>query len=503
MSRRVLLLFALVAVGTVGAFALNARVDQPPPQKPPTPPTNVREYGARGDGATDDWEAIQSAAKVGVLHFPTGTYIITKPVVIDLAKLAKRPLLPPPLPAGKDSADAAVAIRGEVGARIVMAGEGPAFKFVGSHAGTADPKTVKPEVWKERMPIVEGIEIVGDHDKANGIEATGTMQLTITRVLIRKCHHGIHLTTRNRNVLIADCHIYENRGIGIFLDAVNLHQINVTGCHVSYCDLGGIVARAGQVRNLQITGCDIESNHGANSPATANVLIDSTGGSNAEVAITGCTIQHNHVAAGSANIRIKGPSATKAKDTDELRDGHVTITGNVLSDVKVNVHLDHARGVVMTGNTCWTAYEHNLLVEHSTAVTVGPNNFDRNPRYAGEEKPETANDIVFRDCTDCTLTGFAISRVRAAPAGITLERCDRFNVGNLTILDCDAVGLLLKDVTNSRISGCLIRDDRPNTESVSLKTSGGRANMIVDNYLGRPADILKGVGLVERNYDGK
>ena len=26
--------------------------------------------------------------------------------------------------------------------------------------------------------------------------------------------------------------------------------------------------------------------------------------------------------------------------------------------------------------------------------------------------------------------------------------------------------------------------------------------MIVDNYLGRPHDILKGVGLVERNYDG-
>jgi hypothetical protein len=352
------------------------------------------------------------------------------------------------------------------------------------------------------MPRVEGIEIVGEHQKANGIEATGTMQLTISRVLIRKCNHGIHLTTRNRNVIVSDCHIYENRGIGIFLDAVNLHQINVTGCHVSYCDGGGVVCRAGQVRNLQITGCDIESNQGKDGPTTANVFIDSTGGSNAEVAITGCTIQHNHNAPASANIRIKGPCATKIKDTDEMRDGHVTITGNVLSDVKVNVHLDHARGVVMTGNTFWTAYEHNLLIENSTAVTVGANNFDRNPRYRGEEKPETTNAIVFRDCTDCTLTGFTLTNTRAAPAGITLEKCNRFNVGNLTILDCDPVGLLLKDVTNSRISGCLIRDDRPKTESLSLKTSGGSGNMIVDNYLGRPHDILKGVGLVERNYDG-
>jgi hypothetical protein len=326
------------------------------------------------------------------------------------------------------------------------------------------------------------------------------MQLTIERVLIRKCRHGIHLTGRNRNVLVANSHIYENRGIGIFLDAVNLHQINVTGCHVSYCDDGGIVCKAGQVRNLHITGCDIESNQGVKRPPTANVLIDSTGGSNAEVAITGCTIQHNHNAPGSANIRIKGPSANAIKGTDEMRDGHVAITGNVLSDVKVNVHLDHARGVVMTGNTFWTAYELNLLAENSSHVTVGPNNFDRNPRYRGEEREDTANAILFRDCADCTVTGFTLSRTRAAPAAVTLEKCSRFNVANLTILDCDGVGLLLKDVTNSRVSGCLIRDDRPDAKSLSLRTADGRDNMIVDNYLGRPHDILKGVGLVERNY---
>ncbi len=486
MSRR--LAVPLAFLGLAAVFALTAHT-QPPPAGPGAKPLtgNARDHGAKGDGTADDWQAVQNAvdAGTGTARLPKGTYRISKPVVIDLAKTGP------------------VAIKGEGGARVVMAGDGPAFKFVGSHAGTADPKTVKPAVWNERMPTVEGIEIVGDHANADGIEASGTMQLTISRVLIRKCRHGVHLTGRNRNVIISDSHLYENRGIGVFLDAVNLHQINVTGCHVSYCDGGGIVCRAGEVRNLQITGCDIESNHGATGPPTANVLIDSTGGSHAEVAITGCTVQHNHVAPGSANIRIKGPSAKKAKDIDELRDGHVTITGNILSDVKVNVHLDHARGVVMTGNTCWTAYEHNLLVEHSTAVTIGANNFDRNPRYAAEEKPDTTNAILFRDCTDCTLTGFTISRVRAAPAGVSLERCDRFNVGNLTILDCDGVGLLLTDVTRSRIGGCLIRDDRAGASSLSVKATGGRGNAIADNHLGRPPDIAKGVGLVERNYDGK
>jgi hypothetical protein len=488
MPRRVLFPALLVAAWALGAamvLTLTGRT------QPPTPPVksatgNVRDFGAKGEN-NDDTEAIQKAVDAavfsGTVFFPRDGYRITKTITVDLTKTGS------------------ITIRGDQ-ARIVMSGEGPAFKFVGTHAGTADPKTVKPQVWNERMPTVDGIEIVGDHDKADGIGASGTMQLVITRVLVRKCRHGIHLTGRNRNAIVSNSHVYENSGIGIFLDAVNLHQINVTGSHISYCDGGGIVCKAGEVRNLQITGCDIESNHGANGPATANVLVDSTGGSNAEVAITGCTIQHNHVAPGSANIRIRGPSTNKVKDTDETRDGHVTVTGNVLSDVKVNVHLDHVRGAVVTGNTCWTAYEHNVLVEHSTAVTIGANNFDRNPRYASEEKPETTNAVLFRDCTDCTLTGFTLSRTRAAPAGVTLEKCDRFNVGNLTILDCDGVGLLLKDVTNSRIGGCLIRDDRPDARSISIRASGGHGNLITENALGRPTDIAKDIGLVDRNYDG-
>jgi hypothetical protein len=489
MKSRLALPLVVLVLGVAGTVALTARTQQSDPkQVAKVLGGNVRDRGAKGDGTSDDTEPIQNTIDngSGAVHIPAGTYRVTRPIIIDLAKTGF------------------TTIRGEGATRIVMAGEGAAFKFVGTHGGTAAPNTVKDAVWaRERMPGIEGLEIVGEHENADGIEATGTMQLTVSRVLIRKCRHGVHLTTRNRNVLIADCHIYENRGIGIFMDAVNLHQINVVGCHVSYCDDGGIVCKAGEVRNLHITGCDIESNQGEKRPPTANVLIDSTGGSNAEVAITGNTIQHNHKAAGGANVRIKGPSARQIKGTDELRDGHITITGNILSDVMVNIHLEHARGVVVTGNTCWTAYEWNLLAENCVAVTVGPNNFDRNPRYAGEETPKTSNAIVFRDCRDCTLSGFTLSRTRASDAGLTLERCSRFNVTGLTILDCDGVGLLMNDVKHSRVSGCLIRDDRPDTTSISLRTREGRDNMIVDNYLGRPDDILKGVGLVDRNYDAK
>ncbi|WP_439627847.1 right-handed parallel beta-helix repeat-containing protein [Gemmata sp.] len=487
MSSRLFVPLLVTGLGVATAVTLTARTQPPAPPRP-APTGNVRDHGAKGDGTADDTAALQAAvdAAPGLVVLPPGTYRITKTVLVDLAKTGF------------------TSVRGDGMPRVVMAGDGPAFKFVGTHPGSADPKTFKDGVWaKERMPVFEGVEIVGDHEAADGIEATGVMQFTVTKVLIRKCRHGIHLTARDRNVLISDSHIYENRGVGVFMDAVNLHQINVTGCHISYCDDGGVVCRAGEVRNLQITGCDIESNQGAQRPPTANVLVESTGGSNAEVAITGCTIQHNHKAAGSANVRIKGPTAKPVKGTDELRDGHVVITGNVISDVMVNIHLQHARGVVITGNTCWTAYEWNVLAENSAAVVVGPNNFDRNPRYAAEERPETTNALMFRDCADCTLSGFAVSRTRATPAALTLERCSRFNVTGLSLLDNDGAGLELTDVTNSRISGCLIRDDRPDAASLAVRTQGGRDNMIVDNYLGRPHEILKGVGLAERNYDAK
>ena len=104
---------------------------------------------------------------------------------------------------------------GDGTARIVMAGPGPAIKLLGTHAGSADPKDVKAEVWqRQRMPMVDGLEIVGAHPEATGIEADGTMQLTVTRVSIRECLHGIHLVRLNRNVIVANCHVYHNRGVG-------------------------------------------------------------------------------------------------------------------------------------------------------------------------------------------------------------------------------------------------------------------------------------------------
>ncbi|MGC1272726.1 MAG: right-handed parallel beta-helix repeat-containing protein, partial [Planctomycetaceae bacterium] len=431
---------------------------------------DVRDFGAVGDGTADDTAAIQRAVDSGIgsIRFPKGAYRLTKTVVIDLDRVGFTSLV------------------GDGTASIVMAGPGPAFKFVGTHEGSAAPKTFQDNVWKnQRTPTVDGLEIVGAHPEAVGVEATGTMQFTATRLVVRKALHAVHLTNRNRNVILSNCHLYENRGIGVYYDDVDLHQSNIVGCHISYNGGGGVVSRAGNVRNIHIGTCDIESNHSPDGEPTANVLIDCAGGvaGTAEVAIVGCTIQHNHTSPNSANIRILGLSGEK--DGVPVREGNVTIADNVFSDVQTNVHLRDCKGVTIVGNTFWMGFEHDLLVEQCSDVVVGPNNLGHNARYSYGDSASARDAVVFRDCTDCTLTGLHINGVKDAPAGLLIERGRRFNITGCTILDCDGVGLWLKDVSDSRVSDCLIRDDRPDRkDAVSLRWSNGTGNLIADNLLG-------------------
>jgi hypothetical protein len=361
-------------------------------------------------------------------------------------------------------------------AQLVMAGAGPAIRFVGTHAGSADPATFKANVWdKQRMPVVVGLAISGGHAEADGIEATGTMQLTLRGVHICKCRHGVHLVERNRNVLIDGCHIYENSGCGIFYDHVDLHQSNISASHISYCRGGGVVVRGGNVRNIHIAGCDIEANMAKGAPPTANLLFDCADGSVAEVAITGCTIQHTKEAPGCANIRFLGRGfMNRQGERQQFYCGNLTIGDNVLSDVETNIHLDGVRGATITGNTFWQGYEHNLLVEDSQHVIVGPNMMERNPLYG--YTAEGKNNVIFRGCTDCTLQGLHLHNVINSEAGLTFEKCNRMHVVGCTILDCDNVGILARACQDIHYDNILISDIRPGATSVRIKNvdAGGK-----------------------------
>ena len=116
----------------------------------------VRDFGAAGDGKADDTAAIQQAVDSGIggVEFPKGSYRITKTITIDLDKAGFTSLI-----AGGT-------------AKVIMAGNGPAFHFVGTHEGTADPASLKPNVFdRQRTPMVRDLEITASegNKEADGI----------------------------------------------------------------------------------------------------------------------------------------------------------------------------------------------------------------------------------------------------------------------------------------------------------------------------------------------
>lgn len=405
--------------------------------------------------AADDTASLQRRIdqSSGSLILKAGTYQLSKPLQFDLAKLG------------------AAAVKAEGPVTLVMNGPGPALNFIGTHEGTASPKTFKPATWRERMPLIEGFEILGNHPEADGIRLQRTMQATVTRVAIRKARHGIHLVERNRNTLIADCHLYENEGVGIYLDNCNLHQINVANSHISYNRQGGIVVRDGQVRNLQIGNCDIEGNMpgDTNATDTANIFIDLRNNdpkaSVAEVAITGCTIQHSaawskvgRLAPGGANIRLIG--------RPEYPVDNVAIANNVMSDTTVTVHLNHTKDVTLTGNTFFTPMPQDLLVENSRRVIVNGNVF--NPR-----QDWAFGGIVFRDSHSCLIADSTFHAVRAPDAAILLQRCENTRVVNCTLTETTR-GIVLENSRHCHILDCSI--DPPTAGGKPVTDRDGQAN---------------------------
>jgi len=434
--------------------------------------SDVRQFGANGDGITDDTEAIRHAVDKGdgVLFFPAGTYLISGTISIPLN--AKGP----------------VAISGESGtSTVMMAGEGPAFRLTGTHQGTGDPGSVKPGVWnQERMPTVQNISLEGKNPKADGFELLGTMQSVFEGVMVRRMRHGIHLVNRNRNVVISHCHLYHNTGVGLYLDQVNLHQINVSNSHISYNRLGGIRIEGSEVRNLQITGNDIEYNnaksHGKlRSEPTAEIWIDTTASKSSvnEVTITSNTIQATSSPGGS-NIRIL------EKEDESRPPGLITISGNVIGSQENNVHLSGVYGVTISGNTIYSCTNRNLLIENSRLVTVGSNHFRRHT-------PSMGTGVRLVSSEDCAVSGctFHDESEKGQVSGaslLELEDCRRIAISGCVITDGLPYAIDAGNCSDVMVTGCIITDSRKvqrSRGSLSFTGKGKRNGVASNNLFGK------------------
>ena len=138
------------------------------------------------DGTGDQSAVLQAwiDSGAGDIQLPPGRIRLEKTVVIDLDRVGW------------------TSFHGHGVTTIVMASEGPALRFVGTHFRSADPGGFGAEVWdRQRMPLVDGVGITGTHPQADGIAAEGTMQITLSRIHAGRLRHGVHLVKNNRNVI--------------------------------------------------------------------------------------------------------------------------------------------------------------------------------------------------------------------------------------------------------------------------------------------------------------
>ncbi len=433
---------------------------------------SVRDFGAKGDGVADDTDAIVAAvakAADGAVEFPRGDYRITRTIEIVLRETGR------------------LGLAGRGGARVIMAGEGPAFRIIGSKdRGSADPVDVKPVTWeKERMPLIDALEILGANPKADGVELRQTMQPIFRSLLIRDMQYGIRFVGYNRNVVVVGCHIY-HCGIGIYFDAVNLHQTIISANHISYNRQAGIKTRGGEIRNLQITGNDIEYNYDLQGTASADIWVDSSqGGSLCEGTITGNTIQAIR-SPGGANIRFVGPGGNAQQNQ------HWTITGNHISNQEVNIHLVRARGFTITGNSFLRGLDRNIVVEESRNVIVTANVFDPYPVDPRSTRYGTMQGgIAISRSRNIILSSNLLSEVTCgsptAGGAITVTESREITLAGCQIVNPKFRGIHVDRSANVRVTDCIVNEDPENAKMLAgIELTGACPGTVVrGNSVGR------------------
>jgi len=449
---------------------------------------NVQNFGAVGDGVTDDTSALQHAVDTGdgLLELNKGTYRISRTVVLDTTRVGFS------------------AIRGAGGTtRIEMVGPGPAIRVVGDHRGTATPRTVRDHTWAdERFPTLTEFEVLGGHPQADGIELLKTMQCTVSRVLVRNCRDAIRLTERNRNFVLSDSHLYDNARYGLFFDQCNLHQIIVHGNHISYNKRAGIKSFNGDVHNLQITGNDIEYNNrpgvDRDDEGGAEIDFETPEGVISEVTISSNTIQAT-IEPGGANVRMHGP-ANSATSGARL----VTICGNVLGSQTRGIQLEDARRVAISGNTIYDSEELSIDARRCSGVSVSGNTFV----WRGGDQAPPRDGLRFADCDNVSVVGAVTERLcYGTPergAGVTLIRCRDSSVTDCQIIDPLVRGIELEDCTRCQVAGNSIVDRRatPSMREAIRVVGASRKNLVQNNLIsgaaGKPISIVP-QGALEQN----
>jgi hypothetical protein len=326
---------------------------------------NVKQYGATGDGTTNDRAAIQAAIDAasltvaGVVWFPNGTYKIEKAPAQVYGLLVTK----------------AIVLRGESAAGVTLRGHGmsAAGDIVINVDGTVTPDleqvqivgvtimsndASRPDLLKWNRASVGVIRDVNLRDGRHGIIITGdrTFSLVLDHIICGTALTGTAIRFDNAaggQFSIRDCSFVADIGVGMFGATLSLDTVVFDNCNWESCTQAASFTSAGLVRTVTFNGGRCEKNLGPFdfSPDTGGVFLG--------LAIHGMLFETdvedyaiNLSGAGViAGINIKGCYAKDYADyfVRMVAGSGGEIIGNVLENIPVVVS-DYRAGMLVLNN---------------------------------------------------------------------------------------------------------------------------------------------------------
>lgn len=282
----------------------------------------VQDYGAVGDGETDDTQALQQAfddADGHVIVFPPNkTFNISAPVIVDVNKVR-----------GIDGNNACLHATADITILDVR----------GTHTGSANPDMTTDYVARNEMhPLFRNIRFYSSGHVGTAMRVTKTFGLQLVDCHIFNMKHGVEFYGVNRNVLINACQIWSMSGDGLRFIESDLHQFIMNACHISYC-YRAFYSVDSDLFNFELTGNNIECNETAY-VAPFN-LIHIVGGTLEGLTAVGNNFE-DHLSASDYLIKIEG-----VLDTQQVH-----FVGNEIGNgLSGTFYFNGGRNIVIANNT--------------------------------------------------------------------------------------------------------------------------------------------------------
>ncbi len=448
----------VIVPGTVGAGAAPAGVLPAPIASALF--FNVRDYGATGNGTTDDYPALQATANAvnaaggGVLYIPQGTYALSQDVLISSNTWV--------LGAGRATILKAAAA--SVTNCLNLSGS--------SHVVVSDL-----QINGNKLNVQQ---LTTQYTKLSGIYMRGADDILITRCYIHDCYvSGVMADGGSTNIEVSNCRMVNNYDNQIYIRAQDTspytpcNYITVTGCECS----------GGSFSGIQILGSSYFSIAGnvcySNGPTSAQG--DGIGSEGASYGtISGNTCYGNGIQ--GINIRFTGETGGSQSSS------HIVVANNVcynhtsgngdaggisISDtddvvVSANLVYGNAYGINVNGGN-GNGVQHCKLIGNqvrgnsSTGIRVIPGAGSTRVMIEDNTVQDNAGDNLVVNGVQAFVRGGTYSGATGTHEGIHLQ------TGS----------------DNSLIDGCTIYDNTDNGVTIDSPVAGVEIrNCRFDNIVG-------------------